>query len=58
MIKVATSDHVSKDEPVVKTSLGLIKGYHRTSEIGRIYEAFEGIPFALPPTEELRFEVI
>ncbi|KAJ8664613.1 hypothetical protein QAD02_006275 [Eretmocerus hayati] len=48
----SSDDH----EPRVKTPLGIIKGYHKVSEYGRLYEAYEGIPYALPPLRELRFE--
>lgn len=41
----------------IKTTLGNIKGYYKKSENGRRYAVFEGIPYALPPTGELRFEV-
>ncbi|XP_078045163.1 juvenile hormone esterase [Augochlora pura] len=42
--------------PRVKTPLGSIKGYHKLSANGRQYEAYEGIPYALPPTGKLRFK--
>ncbi|XP_014211329.1 venom carboxylesterase-6-like [Copidosoma floridanum] len=42
--------------PQVITSLGKIKGYLKVSHEQRYYEAFEGIPYALPPTNELRFQ--
>nr|XP_033331231.1 venom carboxylesterase-6-like [Megalopta genalis] len=42
--------------PKVKTPLGGIKGYHKLSANGRQYEAYEGIPYALPPTGKLRFK--
>lgn len=43
--------------PRVTTPLGKIEGYYRTSYGGRRFEAYEGIPYAQPPTGELRFEV-
>ncbi|XP_014208345.1 venom carboxylesterase-6-like [Copidosoma floridanum] len=46
----------TEDYPKVKTSLGSIRGYYKTSENGRLYEAYEGIPYALPPMEKLRFQ--
>ena len=43
--------------PEVKTPLGGIKGTMKRSFGGRKYAAFEGIPYAQPPTRERRFEV-
>ncbi|XP_012525770.2 venom carboxylesterase-6 [Monomorium pharaonis] len=42
--------------PRVKTPLGKLKGYYKTSQSGRKYEAYEGIPYALPPIGKLRFK--
>lgn len=42
--------------PKVKTPLGGIKGYYKLSANGRQYEAYEGIPYALPPIGKLRFK--
>lgn len=50
----------AKDEkkwPTVKTPLGKIKGTYELSANGRKYESYRGIPYALPPTGERRFEV-
>ncbi|XP_011494688.1 PREDICTED: venom carboxylesterase-6-like [Ceratosolen solmsi marchali] len=44
------------DLPRVKTPLGNIQGYYKISEYGKLYEAYEGIPYALPPVGKLRFE--
>ncbi|XP_076182913.1 carboxylic ester hydrolase-like [Ptiloglossa arizonensis] len=44
------------DAPRVKTPLGSIKGYHLLSANGKQYEAYEGIPYALPPIGKLRFK--
>lgn len=46
-----------KEEPYVTTQLMRIKGRWEISYSGRSYKAFEGIPYALPPTDERRFEV-
>jgi carboxylesterase type B len=50
--------HTSADEiaPRVKTPLGGVKGYYKISQSGRKYEAYEGIPYALPPIGKLRFK--
>ncbi|CAK9823159.1 Venom carboxylesterase-6 [Anthophora retusa] len=45
-----------EDAPRVKTPLGPIKGYYNLSANGRQYEAYEGIPYALPPVGKLRFK--
>ncbi|XP_043273322.1 uncharacterized protein [Venturia canescens] len=44
------------DNIYVKTSLGGIKGQYKYSEHGRLYYAFEGIPYAKPPVGKLRFQ--
>jgi bile salt-stimulated lipase len=46
-----------EDYPKVETSLGKLRGYYKKSENGRLYAAYEGIPYALPPIGELRFSV-
>ncbi|XP_011870237.1 PREDICTED: venom carboxylesterase-6-like isoform X2 [Vollenhovia emeryi] len=50
--------HASTNEaaPRVKTPKGAIKGYYKISQHGRKYEAYEGIPYALPPVGKLRFK--
>ncbi|KAL7286274.1 hypothetical protein TKK_0019450 [Trichogramma kaykai] len=42
--------------PQVTTQNGRIVGHIRQSFIGEPYEAYEGIPYALPPTGDRRFE--
>ncbi|GAB1859691.1 Carboxylic ester hydrolase [Camponotus japonicus] len=49
----ANSDETA---PRVKTLSGALKGYYKISQYGRKYEAYEGIPYALPPVGELRFK--
>lgn len=49
--------HASIDTPKVKTPWGELKGYYKTSQNGKKYEAYEGIPYAMPPVGNLRFEV-
>ncbi|GAB1859693.1 Carboxylic ester hydrolase [Camponotus japonicus] len=50
---LANSDETA---PRVKTLSGALKGYYKISQYGRKYEAYEGIPYALPPVGELRFK--
>ena len=45
-----------KEVPRVKTRLGDISGYYKTSWGGEQYEAYEGIPYAQPPVGNLRFQ--
>lgn len=54
---LATLGWTLEDVPRVKTPLGAIKGYYKISENGRQYEAYEGIPYALPPIGKFRFRV-
>lgn len=56
-IDLVVHANVDETSPRVKTPLGGIKGYYKTSQNGRKYEAYEGIPYALPPTGKLRFKV-
>ncbi|KAK5649285.1 hypothetical protein RI129_000314 [Pyrocoelia pectoralis] len=46
----------ANDGPLVQTSLGKIIGFYRSSFEGRVFSAFEGIPYARPPVGDLRFE--
>ncbi|EFN64899.1 Esterase FE4 [Camponotus floridanus] len=50
---LANSEEIA---PKVKTLSGALKGYYKISQYGRKYEAYEGIPYALPPIGELRFK--
>ncbi|KAK5649339.1 hypothetical protein RI129_000368 [Pyrocoelia pectoralis] len=50
------SGSVANDGPLVETSLGKILGFYRSSFEGRVFSAFEGIPYAKPPVGDLRFE--
>lgn len=43
--------------PTVQTTLGGVRGFYDYSQNGRKYIAFEGIPYAQPPTGDLRFRV-
>ncbi|GJQ74843.1 Est-6 [Trypoxylus dichotomus] len=44
------------ENPTVKTSLGIIEGYWTKTVNNRTYAAFDGIPYAVPPVKEYRFE--
>lgn len=56
-VSLAVRANVDETAPRVKIPLGGVKGYYKTSQNGRKYEAYEGIPYALPPTGKLRFKV-
>lgn len=44
-------------QPVVRTLSGPVRGANRTTETGREYFSFQGIPYAQPPEGEFRFTV-
>ena len=46
---------MAKDQLLVKTSKGLVRGFSMMSPSGKQVDAFFGIPFAQPPLEDLRF---
>ncbi|XP_070172352.1 carboxylic ester hydrolase-like [Polyergus mexicanus] len=50
---LANSDETA---PKIKIPLGGLKGYYKISQNGRKYEAYEGVPYALPPIGKLRFK--
>jgi hypothetical protein len=49
----------AEEETVLQVSVkqGVIAGYQLTTRKGRQISAFEGIPYAAPPTGDLRFRV-
>ena len=48
---------LTTDSPRVKTAMGWLQGSHKVSEPGRRqFAAYEGIPYAVPPIERLRFQ--
>lgn len=50
----AASHH---NAPTVQVQQGTLKGTYLTSRYGRKFAAFQGIPYAQPPTGDLRFKV-
>lgn len=48
---------MSQDDYVVEISQGKLKGSILKSRNGRNFGAFQGIPYAKPPINELRFMV-
>ncbi|GJQ87336.1 Est-6 [Trypoxylus dichotomus] len=53
---LAVNAHREDTRPVIPLEDGLVRGSFRKSYNGRIYTAFEGIPYAQPPVQHLRFE--
>jgi Carboxylesterase type B len=47
----------SFDGPTVHVQQGLLQGVYQHSRFGRQFAAFQGIPYAQPPTGNLRFKV-
>lgn len=45
------------DSVIVDTEYGKVKGVKKISALNSAYSAFLGIPYATPPTGELRFKV-
>lgn len=46
-----------KQEPVVNTLLGQVKGFTLTSRLGKTIYSFTSIRYAKAPVDELRFQV-
>lgn len=46
-----------KEDPIVETKLGIVKGKTVHSRSGMPFYAFQGIPYAKPPVGDLRFKV-
>lgn len=44
--------------PLVHVEQGALRGTYLTSAGGRIFSAFQGIPYARPPTGKHRFKVL
>ena len=43
--------------PLIYTDQGALRGSYLTSVSGRTFAAFQGIPYARPPTGKYRFKV-
>ncbi|KAF2904245.1 hypothetical protein ILUMI_01926 [Ignelater luminosus] len=56
VVRVSISLSLGEDRPMVEISLGKVRGHYLQSYGGRKFAAFEGIPYAKPPVDELRFE--
>ncbi|XP_063990615.1 uncharacterized protein LOC135169494 [Diachasmimorpha longicaudata] len=56
LIILASEFSAKKLNLLVKTPLGDVQGFQKTSSYGRTYRAFEGIPYGKPPVGDLRFE--
>ncbi|XP_046744930.1 venom carboxylesterase-6-like [Diprion similis] len=54
---ICSSQGQTETAPTVTTPLGTIEGFYNTTQNGRLYEAYQGIPYAEPPIGDLRFEV-
>lgn len=46
-----------RGEHILNLKQGKIKGSYLKSREGRVFEAFQGIPYAKPPVGDLRFKV-
>lgn len=52
-----TIRYYQREEVIVKTKSGLVKGFKIASHYNYQYYNFLGIPYAKPPTGDLRFKV-
>lgn len=51
------SEEIQESFPRVDTPLGTIEGTYQTSNSGRRFESYRGIPYAYSPIGKSRFEV-
>jgi hypothetical protein len=54
---ITQSEWIDHGGPTVSTKYGKLKGIKSVSRGGKEYFEFLGIPYAKPPTKNLRFEV-
>ena len=54
---VATQAVSPHSGPTVNVQQGTLRGTYLTSRNGKQFAAFQGIPYAQPPTGDLRFKV-
>lgn len=54
---MAFSSLVLSKDPIVNTNFGKVQGQDVTTRCGRQVVQFLGIPYAKPPTGNLRFQV-
>lgn len=55
-ISLVKNSVASTSDLLVQTALGSLSGFYLNASYGRTYRAFEGIPYAKPPLDDLRFE--
>jgi carboxylesterase type B len=48
---------LSCDSAIVETQYGFVEGRTKVTENGVTYHSFQGIPYARPPKDSLRFRV-
>lgn len=56
LMVIGESTASPKEEPIVHTPLGKVRGHTMTSREGRRFFAFSGLPYAKPPVGKLRFQ--
>ena len=60
MVAFTSASDGEKDNPpaVSIPELGTVMGYYKTSQKGKKYAAYEGIPYVQQPQSRLRFKVL
>lgn len=46
-----------RNQPRAVTENGVVVGRYATSHYGKIFQSFQGIPYAKPPVDDNRFKV-
>lgn len=57
LVCVCLFEFIAANAPLVKVKNGTLSGLFMRTRKGREFAGFRGIPYALPPVRELRFEV-